>query len=280
MTIKQQGGIFGRNPTFNDVDVDGTLSIAGVAVPAPANTLVSSDIGVTVQGYDADTTKNDVANTFTADQTISKTTNTTLSVKSIDAGNDRNAKLELLSSGNGASKAVIVYGDTDTTPSTPSPLSFQGYHSGTLTEHIQLTTTGNIKFVNSGNGIDFSATAGTGTSELFDDYETGTWSVTSHNLTITGTPTYTGHYTKIGRIVHVTMRIQATSISSTGGATFINGGFPFVSAAIFTAAPFANSANGDSLGVGLFYLSGGNTIIYTPTFSSIADIAFTGHYYV
>jgi len=41
----------------------GTFSIA--------NALITSDIGVTVQAYDADTTKNDVANTFTADQTIS-----------------------------------------------------------------------------------------------------------------------------------------------------------------------------------------------------------------
>lgn len=151
MTIKQQGGIFGRNPTFNDVDVEGTLTVDGNAVPDASTLLVDSDIGVTVQGYDADTTKNDVGNTFTADQTISKATNTTLSVKSTDAANDRNSKLELLSSGNGASKAVIVYGDTDTTPSTPSPLSFQGYHSGSLTEHIQFTTAGNIKFVNSGN---------------------------------------------------------------------------------------------------------------------------------
>ena len=29
MTIKQQGGIFGRNPTFNDVEVDGTLTLEG-----------------------------------------------------------------------------------------------------------------------------------------------------------------------------------------------------------------------------------------------------------
>jgi hypothetical protein len=26
MTIKQNGGVFGRNPTFNDVDVEGDLS--------------------------------------------------------------------------------------------------------------------------------------------------------------------------------------------------------------------------------------------------------------
>lgn len=27
MTIRQQGGVFGRNPTFNDVDVEGTLTV-------------------------------------------------------------------------------------------------------------------------------------------------------------------------------------------------------------------------------------------------------------
>ena len=37
MTIKKNGGIFGRNPTFNDVDVDGTLSVGGTALPTPSN---------------------------------------------------------------------------------------------------------------------------------------------------------------------------------------------------------------------------------------------------
>lgn len=71
MTIKSRGGVFGRNPTFNNVDVDGTLSIAGAAIPAPADTLVSSDIGSTVQAYDADTAKLDVVQTFTANQSVS-----------------------------------------------------------------------------------------------------------------------------------------------------------------------------------------------------------------
>jgi len=49
-----------------------TTSDIGVTVQAyDATILVSADIGSTVQAYDADTTKNDVANTFTADQTIS-----------------------------------------------------------------------------------------------------------------------------------------------------------------------------------------------------------------
>jgi hypothetical protein len=58
---------------------------------------------------------------------------------------------------------------------------------------------GNIKFA-SGKGIDFSATSGTGTSELLDDYEEGTWSLTlrtSGNTTMTLT-TNDCEYVKIG----------------------------------------------------------------------------------
>ena len=47
------------------------IDIIAYSTFTPSNALTASDIGVTVQGYDADTTKNDVANTFTADQTIS-----------------------------------------------------------------------------------------------------------------------------------------------------------------------------------------------------------------
>ena len=70
MTIKQQGGIFGRNPTFNDVDVEGTLTVDGSAIPSPGDILISSDIGVTVQGYDVDTAKLDTSQIFTVGQTF------------------------------------------------------------------------------------------------------------------------------------------------------------------------------------------------------------------
>ena len=47
------------------------IDIIAYSTFTPSNALTASDIGITIQGYDADTTKNDVANTFTADQTIS-----------------------------------------------------------------------------------------------------------------------------------------------------------------------------------------------------------------
>ena len=72
--------------------------------------------------------------------------------------------------------------------------------------------TGNIEISTSGKGIDFSATSGTGTSELLDDYEEGTF--VSHllatDLTLTSN-TYTCYYTKIGRVVTINGYAQGTT---------------------------------------------------------------------
>jgi hypothetical protein len=64
-----------------------------------------------------------------------------------------------------------------------------------------IQTSGNLIIGTSGNGIDFSATSGTGTSELFDDYEEGTWSGAITDGTTD--KTFTGYYTKIGNTVYI-----------------------------------------------------------------------------
>jgi hypothetical protein len=163
----------------------------------------------------------------------------------------------------------------------PTTLTFSTTADGanSPTDRWAINHTGNLVALQSGNGIDFSATAGTGTSELFNDYEEGTWTVTSiGGVTFTGSPTYTGIYTKIGRMVYVSLKIQATDIASVSG--YISGGFPFVSANYFTTAPIVNTSSGADLGLGLIGLSGGNTIIYLPTFSGVTSVAFSGFYYV
>jgi hypothetical protein len=78
-------------------------------------------------------------------------------------------------------------------------------------------TTGNVVIGTSGKGIDFSATAGTGTSELLADYEEGTWTPvltpsTSGTITITS-PTNSMSYTKVGRVVTISGVINITSVS-------------------------------------------------------------------
>jgi hypothetical protein len=88
---------------------------------------------------------------------------------------------------------------------------------------------GNLVIGTSGKGIDFSATPGTGTSELLADYEEGTWtpvdsSGASLSLTITGTSTYT----KIGRQVIATADITYPATAS--ASLTLVGGLPFTSA--------------------------------------------------
>jgi len=95
----------------------------------------------------------------------------------------------------------------------------------------QTLSTGNLVIGTSGKGIDFSATPGTGTSELLADYEEGTWTPvpvpTSGAIT---TYTSTGIYTKVGRQVTLTFNITisnagtAVALSSITGMPFANGG--------------------------------------------------------
>jgi len=84
----------------------------------------------------------------------------------------------------------------------------------------------------SGKGIDFSATAdgsGTTTSELFDDYEEGTWTPVitdgSNNAT---SASATGTYTKVGNRVHIGCNIATSSLGSVSGPIQISG-LPFTS---------------------------------------------------
>lgn len=68
-------------------------------------------------------------------------------------------------------------------------------------------TTGNL-IVSNGKGIDFSATPGTGTSELLNDYEEGTWTpLVQSNFGALTSYTASGTYTKIGNRVCYELQI-------------------------------------------------------------------------
>ena len=89
---------------------------------------------------------------------------------------------------------------------------------------------GNLVFSTSGTGIDFSATSGTGTSELLDDYEEGTFTPSFTGGTSgSGYTRQVGEYTKVGRLVTFTLTIDGDG-GLTGTATAIEiGGLPFTS---------------------------------------------------
>jgi hypothetical protein len=90
---------------------------------------------------------------------------------------------------------------------------------------------GNLVIGTSGKGIDFSATSGAGTSELFNDYEEGACSLTlSSGLGTITSSSVTANYTKIGRVVTITG--QLLIIDNGTGASFLNIiGLPFTPAA-------------------------------------------------
>jgi len=89
-------------------------------------------------------------------------------------------------------------------------------------------TSGNLAVAN-GNGIDFSLTPGTGTSELLADYEHGTFTIAfaadSGTITLNAS---TMLYTKVGRLVICTGYITVTSVSSPTGSLYFTG-LPFTS---------------------------------------------------
>lgn len=89
-----------------------------------------------------------------------------------------------------------------------------------------VTAKGNFVVGTSGKGIDFSATPGTGTSELLDDYEEGTWTPTLNVGTVTATNCT---YTKIGNIVKLSGDLSAFTDMTDSSEVQISG-IPFTSA--------------------------------------------------
>jgi hypothetical protein len=99
----------------------------------------------------------------------------------------------------------------------------------TLPGNVTLST-GNLIIGTSGKGIDFSATPGTGTSELLNDYEEGAWTP-EYAFSGGGTAPSTnkvGYYTKFGRLITVNFYIYTDSVSLPIGNATISG-LPFAS---------------------------------------------------
>jgi hypothetical protein len=95
-------------------------------------------------------------------------------------------------------------------------------------------TAGNLIIGTSGKGIDFSATPGTGTSELLADYEEGTWTPVFFRQTTDVVLTYgtqNGTYTKIGRLVTVQCYLAVDAVTSQGTGFWYIAGLPFTARA-------------------------------------------------
>ena len=76
------------------------------------------------------------------------------------------------------------------------------------------TVTGTKTFseiITASKGVAFPATqVASADANTLDDYEEGTFTPTQANFTVTGTPTLTGRYTKIGRFIHFSATFNST----------------------------------------------------------------------
>jgi hypothetical protein len=134
----------------------------------------------------------------------------------------------------------------------------------TLPGNVTLST-GNLIIGTSGKGIDFSATPGTGTSELLADYEEGTFNPTltcgtSGTITLDSAED-TLAYTKIGRVVYISGQFAISSVSSPVGTVTLNN------------LPFAVASLPERSESAIFNVILGNTTTNTPTFFGLINVA-------
>ena len=122
---------------------------------------------------------------------------------------------------------------TDTSNKDDGTIEFYTANGSGVVEQLAIAAagdvtvkTGNLVIGTSGKGIDFSATsdsAGSMTSELFSDYEEGTFTLTENGgISIT---VYVAEYIRIGRMVHIEVGLAVASNSDGGVIQF--SGLPF-----------------------------------------------------
>jgi len=142
-------------------------------------------------------------------------------------------------------------------------------------ERFRIDTSGNLIPKAAGTGINFTANtplAGK-TSQLLSYYEEGTYTPAFTSLTVTGTPTYTGNYTRIGRMmfVQVVISVSGGSCSSTADTTYFS--LPTTGTGTSTLTAAQTTTTG-SLGVGVV----GTTAGYPPTWASQTSVVITFFY--
>lgn len=186
----------------------GVLQVAGPGAGA-TRVMTTPDANFTVARTDA-------AQTFTGDQTFGTISTSAYAAISttINRSGDFGQSLQFVRAGVAGNAGFGLANDNAI-----------GFYTAN-TERWRVNSTGNLVAAASGLGIDFSATAGTGTSELLNDYEEGTWTPV-----IGGDATYLqqiGYYTKIGRLVTVNFLLQV-NVKGTGSAAAISG-LPYATA--------------------------------------------------
>tara|TARA_R110000796_G_scaffold59521_1_gene137301 strand:- start:1028 stop:1939 length:912 start_codon:yes stop_codon:yes gene_type:complete len=227
MTIKQLGGVFGRNPTFNDVTIEGQLTFDGdIDINSDLTIGGNLDVNGTIIADDEITIEKDTPAGVGPELYLHNTANDgntghaaeiRFNLREAEA-TSRNALIGAKALGTYGSDPYIYFSTSLT-------------DSGEPTERVKVLNTGNLELVSgnlvvaSGSGIDFSAT-GTGGAELLDDYEEGEFTVAvtpiTSGSTVMNASFDTGTYIKVGHLVTVTGFVVISSVSSPVGLFKIN----------------------------------------------------------
>ncbi len=230
MTIKQLGGVFGRNPTFNDVTIEGQLTFDGdIDINSDLTvdgTLKADDLrlGSIAPSYNVLSSARNAGGSFEWGHANSSGYPSTMGAES-GSGSPYMAFNAGPGTTSNTYKTLGILGTvikTDTSGNLRiGRLTTASADNQTPVESAVFTNNGNLQFP-SGQGIDFSPTAGTGTSELFDDYEEGVWTVNYAPTTgafTTITTVGTGRYTKVGRLVTVFGSVYTSGALDVTGAS-------------------------------------------------------------
>ena len=224
--IYNNNGVLAGDPKFlwddalNKLDIDGSATISGdltVGTNAlkvfPANNRVLINQTSAIQGDSLEVTSKSNAG----------------AIALFGRASDNSSVISFRANGAPTQKAAIQGNDTGlefvagtTIKQTINP------STGDITVSL-----GNLVMGTSGKGIDFSATSGTGTSELLADYEEGTFTATLTGGTTNPTipVTTTARYTKVGRLV--TVQIEFINVSTVGASGTIGiSGLPFVNGSV------------------------------------------------
>ena len=245
MSIKQSGGVFGRNPTFNDVTIEGQLTFDG-DIDINSDLKINGDL--------------EVDGAATIDQNAAavafKVTGGNGGLNVAEFSRDIGADATVGINGNSGDPQIYFESPSNTFAIGTNSTVFEIADNNVIGTNTRFAissvgdvsiSTGNLVIGTSGKGIDFSATAGTGTSELLDDYEEGTWTPTitgSTSGSVAGITINRAAYTKIGNQVTVYFYISAVNLdtaSLVGNAEI--GGLPFNSANSFMQLSAVNYTN-------------------------------------
>ena len=185
-------------------------------------------------------------------------------------------------SGSDRLRGQIVYDHNDDSigmwTNATNALSISSGGTATIANGLTLTD-GNL-VVASGHGIDFSATAdGSGSmgSELFENYEIGSWTPTdasgaSLSFSAVTAPTYT----RIGRMVYLATEVTYPTTSNTAQARI--GGLPFAVASGTAFGAFVRYSNsGETTPFIIANPSQSDVILYANNGGTFSNALLSGH---